>query len=77
MNASTTTYSHTGIAAHSGGLFAFVSAKFQSVRARWAEKRAHNRDMADLYRFSDRELWDIGISRSDLVAVDNGTFRRD
>lgn len=77
MNASTTTYGHAGTAAHSGGLFAFVSAKLQTARARWAEKRAHDRDMADLLRFSDRELWDIGISRSDFMAVDNGTFRRD
>lgn len=77
MNASTTTYSHTSTTAHSGGLFAFVSARLQTARARWAEKRAHDRDMADLLRFSDRELWDIGISRSDFTAVDNGTFRRD
>lgn len=77
MNASTTTYSHSGTTGNTGGLFALVSAKLQNARARWAEKRAHDRDMADLYRFSDRELWDIGISRSDFVAVNNGTFRRD
>jgi uncharacterized protein YjiS (DUF1127 family) len=77
MNASTTTYSHSGATGHTGGLFALVSAKLQNARARWAEKRAHDRDMADLYRFSDRELRDIGISRSDFMALDKGTFRRD
>ncbi|HBK07178.1 MAG TPA: hypothetical protein DDZ81_15225 [Acetobacteraceae bacterium] len=77
MNASTTTYGHAGTTGHTGGLLPLISAKLQNVRARWAEKRARARDMQDLYRFSDRELWDIGMSRSDFMAVENGTFRRD
>lgn len=45
--------------------------------AAWAEKRRYARDMQDLASFSDRELWDLGLSRSDLLAVERGVFRRD
>jgi uncharacterized protein YjiS (DUF1127 family) len=40
-----------------------------------AAKRA--REFQSLSDFSDRELWDIGISRSDVSGVINGTYRRD
>jgi uncharacterized protein YjiS (DUF1127 family) len=33
--------------------------------------------MQDLYRCSDRDLWDMGLSRSDLMAIENGSFHRD
>jgi uncharacterized protein YjiS (DUF1127 family) len=33
--------------------------------------------MTELAAYSDRELWDLGLSRSDLMSVDQGTFRRD
>jgi uncharacterized protein YjiS (DUF1127 family) len=45
--------------------------------AQWVEKRRANRDMQDLAAFSDRELWDLGLSRSDLMAVERGTYTRD
>ncbi|MBN8926584.1 MAG: hypothetical protein BGO51_08540 [Rhodospirillales bacterium 69-11] len=43
----------------------------------WAERRARTRQLRDLAAFSDRELWDVGLSRGDLLAVEKGTFRRD
>ncbi len=42
-----------------------------------AERRRHRRELADLAQFSDRELWDVGLSRSDLMALDMGLYRRD
>ena len=77
MNASTTTYTHAGATGHTGGWLAPIAARLRALRARAAGRRAHARDMQALYRFSDRELWDLGISRSDFMAIENGTFRRD
>ena len=51
-----------------------------SVRRRWADwaKRGRDRAMARvLYSLSDGELRDMGLSRGDISAVANGTFRRD
>jgi uncharacterized protein YjiS (DUF1127 family) len=45
--------------------------------ATFSERRRHAREMADLAAYNDRELWDLGLSRSDLMAVERGTFRRD
>jgi uncharacterized protein YjiS (DUF1127 family) len=35
------------------------------------------RQMQELYRSSDRELWDMGLSRSDLPEIARGTYRQD
>jgi uncharacterized protein YjiS (DUF1127 family) len=43
----------------------------------WQAKRRHARDMRDLAQFSDQELWDMGLSRSDMMALEKGVFRRD
>ena len=40
-------------------------------------RRARARELRELYRFSDRELWDVGLSRSDIVAMEKGIYRRD
>lgn len=42
-----------------------------------AARHRHAREMADLAKFSDRELWDLGLSRSDLMSVERGLYRRD
>jgi uncharacterized protein YjiS (DUF1127 family) len=61
-----------------------VSAWLSSIRGRlhragvyWAERRTRAREMRELHRFSDRELWDIGLSRSDLLGIEQGIYRRD
>lgn len=41
------------------------------------ERRLRNQQLRDLTAFSDRELWDVGLSRSDFLAIEKGTFRRD
>jgi uncharacterized protein YjiS (DUF1127 family) len=32
--------------------------------------------MRELYRLGDRELWDLGLSRSDLLRIENGSYSR-
>jgi uncharacterized protein YjiS (DUF1127 family) len=50
---------------------------FHRLAAWWTLRRNRDREMADLYRFSDRELWDVGLSRSDIMSIEHGTYRRD
>ena len=53
---------------------------FTLLRAHWAEvfarRRKRNRIIRELSAYSDRELADIGLVRSDIRDVANGTFRR-
>nr|WP_294526838.1 DUF1127 domain-containing protein [uncultured Rhodopila sp.] len=44
------------------------------VRAR-AERRRRARDFQALSESTDRQLWDMGISRADVPSVVNGTYR--
>ncbi len=55
------------------GLRAWLARRVAAV----ARRHRHAREMADLAKFSDRELWDLGLSRSDLMAVERGLYRRD
>jgi uncharacterized protein YjiS (DUF1127 family) len=43
----------------------------------WVARRRRAREIQQLQGFSDRELWDLGLRRSDLRAIINGTYRRD
>jgi uncharacterized protein YjiS (DUF1127 family) len=45
--------------------------------ARWIARRRSRREAAALHAFSDRELWDLGLSRSDIPGIMDGTYRRD
>jgi uncharacterized protein YjiS (DUF1127 family) len=55
---------------------AWLSGVFHRLRASWAQRRAVERQMQELYRSSDRELWDMGLSRSDLPEIARGTYRQ-
>jgi uncharacterized protein YjiS (DUF1127 family) len=76
MSASNNTFVVTGSHRPSRPLFSQLADRVQHWRAAWAHRRAHAREMQDLYRCNDRELWDMGLSRSDLMTIENGTFRR-
>ena len=52
-------------------------ARLDRLGSAWAARRKRARELRDLYRFSDRELWDVGLSRSDLPAIADGTYRRE
>jgi uncharacterized protein YjiS (DUF1127 family) len=54
-----------------------IRAGLSQIPALWAARRKRAREFQSLSDFSDRELWDIGISRSDVSGVINGTYRRD
>ena len=66
MNSSSNTYlfDATRQTARPAGMW--LSGLFQRLRASWGKRRAVERQMQELYRSSDRELWDMGLSRSDL-----------
>lgn len=55
----------------------YVATTLRRIGSTWVARRRQARDMHALYAFSDRELWDIGLGRSDLLSIENGTFRRD
>jgi uncharacterized protein YjiS (DUF1127 family) len=76
MNLSPNTYlfDATGQTTRPAGIR--LSSLFHRLRASWAERRAVERQMQELYRSSDRELWDMGLSRSDLPEIARGTYRQ-
>lgn len=45
--------------------------------ANLAEKRQRAREIEVLTSFSERELRDVGLSRSDMMALERGVYRRD
>ena len=64
----------------SGREAGWLSSLGTTVRRRWADWAQRGRDRAmarALYSLSDGELRDMGLSRGDISAVANGTFRRD
>jgi uncharacterized protein YjiS (DUF1127 family) len=51
--------------------------RWHRLGAYFAARRARSLEMRELYRFSDRELWDVGLSRSDLLSIEKGVYRKD
>jgi uncharacterized protein YjiS (DUF1127 family) len=76
MNPSNNTYVISDTRQTSRPLGVWVSMWYQRLRASWLQRRAVARQMQELYRSSDRELWDMGLSRSDLREIRKGTYRR-
>ena len=77
MNLSNDTFLIGGRHRTSRSWLSLIADRLQQLRAIWVRRRARAREMQDLYRCSDRELSDMGLSRSDLMAIQNGSFRRD
>jgi uncharacterized protein YjiS (DUF1127 family) len=57
--------------------FSRLQQQLGRIGAFWAARRRQQREILALYAFSDRALRDVGLSRSDLPRIRNGTFRRD
>ena len=55
----------------------WLRARLDSLGVAWADRRKRAREIRELYRFNERELWDLGLRRSDLPAIANGTYRRE
>ena len=47
------------------------------IAARWHARRHRARELHELFALDERELRDLGLSRSDFVSIQNGTYRRD
>ena len=47
------------------------------IVARWQAHRRHARELRELYALDERELRDLGLSRSDFICIRDGTYRRD
>jgi uncharacterized protein YjiS (DUF1127 family) len=43
----------------------------------WTARRQRARELDELYRFTDREFSDVGLSKSDLPAIEKGVYRRE
>jgi uncharacterized protein YjiS (DUF1127 family) len=64
------------IASAASAWLARLPAGLGRLSASWRARRQRSREVQELAAFSDRELWDLGLGRSDLQAVANGTYRR-
>jgi uncharacterized protein YjiS (DUF1127 family) len=47
------------------------------IVARWHAHRHRARELRELFALDERELRDLGLSRSDFISIRNGTYRRD
>ena len=47
------------------------------MAAFWAARRRRVQEAEILHGFNDRDLWDLGLSRSDIPGIINGMYRRD
>jgi len=43
----------------------------------WQARRRRSRELNELFAFDERELRDLGLSRSDFISIENGTYRRE
>lgn len=65
------------ISTDAGKFLSAIHARLNSLAASWVASRTRARQMRDLHRFNDRELWDVGLSRADVWSIERGTYRRD
>ena len=77
MNLSNDTYAISGHQRHTKPIGAWLFERVRQLRATWAQRRAWARQMQELSLSSDRELRDMGLSRSDVREIARGTYRRD
>jgi uncharacterized protein YjiS (DUF1127 family) len=61
----------------SGSWLGLARSVWQAFRDHRAARIRYRQDVAQLEQFTDRELWDLGLSRSDIPSVARGVYRRD
>jgi hypothetical protein len=54
-----------------------LSAWMHHLPGALSARRTRARELRELYNCSDRELWDMGLSRSDFLAIEDGIYKRD
>ena len=52
-------------------------ARLGRIATAWQEHRRRSRELRELYSLEERDLRDLGLSRSDFMAIHNGTYRRE
>ena len=52
-------------------------ALLRRVAEHWIARRQRAREIRELYGFSEQELADVGLSKSDLMAIEKGVHRRE
>ena len=67
---------HRKNALNSGAWLSQVRARLYHLGDFWSARRVRAREMRELHRFSDRELWDVGLNRSDIMLIEKGAYRR-
>jgi uncharacterized protein YjiS (DUF1127 family) len=45
--------------------------------ATWQARRRRAQELSELFSFNERELRDLGLSRSDFMSIENGTYHRE
>jgi uncharacterized protein YjiS (DUF1127 family) len=68
--------SHNNVG-ESGKWLSGLAAKLNRIGSAWVARRRTAREAAVLYRFTDRELHDVGLVQADIAAIVGATFRRD
>jgi uncharacterized protein YjiS (DUF1127 family) len=81
MNLSDDTYLLSGnrqkLTPDIGTLLAAIRTRLHRLAAAWIKRHSRARELRELSRFTDRDLWDVGLSRSDVWSIERGTYRRD
>jgi uncharacterized protein YjiS (DUF1127 family) len=75
MNLSSNTYLFAGSRQTTQPIGMWLSMRYRRLLDSWAQRRAVARQMRELYQSSDRDLADMGLSRSDLPEIAKGTYR--
>jgi len=57
------------------GLFEVFNDIYRNLKLRARKRAVRKQTLRELYRLSDHELHDIGISRSDIMSLANRTFQ--
>ena len=65
------------LAGDSGSSIFTVALRLRRLAAYLANRRERRMAADALHRFSDRELWDVGLSRGDILSIGRGNFRKD
>jgi uncharacterized protein YjiS (DUF1127 family) len=69
--------SRQGLLHDAGAVLSAASQSLRAVGAFFVAHRQRTRQLQELHRFSDRELWDVGLSRSDISAIESRNYRRE
>jgi uncharacterized protein YjiS (DUF1127 family) len=56
--------------------FPSLIAGFDHVAARWQARRRRARELRELFALDEHDLRDLGLSRSDFMAIRDGTYHR-